>query len=44
MFANGSNSLIDEVLKFMERRFYMVKTADKAPYEQNGAAVKPKDE
>ncbi|PGH15884.1 calcium-translocating P-type ATPase, SERCA-type [Polytolypa hystricis UAMH7299] len=35
--------LIDEVLKFMERRLYDTSTSLPTPQAQNGAAVKPKE-
>jgi hypothetical protein len=37
-------SLIDEVLKLMERTFYMQKTADVKELLQNGETVRPKKE
>ncbi|KAF2657340.1 calcium ATPase [Lophiostoma macrostomum CBS 122681] len=36
--------LIDEVLKFAERKFYMSTTTDRQDYAQNGKTIRPKEE
>jgi hypothetical protein len=44
IFTNAYTSLIDEGLKFLERQFFMQKSAMNAEFDQNGKTIRPKKE